>query len=55
MLKNRAFEKSSNFFIKRNVSEAAFFKKSFFKALPKQDVSINLLRDRFNKLFFYHV
>jgi hypothetical protein len=55
VLKNRAFEKSFNSFMKRNASEAAFFKISLFKALPKQDISINSLRDRLSKLLFHHV
>jgi len=55
VLKNRAFEESSNSFMERNALEAAFFRKSLFKALPKQDVGIGSLRDRLSKLLFHHV
>jgi hypothetical protein len=55
VLKNRAFEETSNSFMERNASEAAFFRKSLFKALPKQDVGIDSLRDRLSKLLFHHV
>jgi GTPase SAR1 family protein len=55
VLKNRAFEESSNSFMERNASEAAYFRKSIFKVLPKQDVGIDSLRDRLSKLLFHHV
>jgi GTPase SAR1 family protein len=55
MLKNRAFKESSCSFIEHNTSEAVYFRKSIFSVLSKQDVGIDSLRNRLNKLLFHHV
>ena len=55
VLKNRGFEEGSRSFLERNMSEATYFRKSAFKTLPQECVSIDSLRDRLSLLLFAHV
>ena len=55
VLKNRSFEEGASSFLERNASEAAYFRKSNFKALPQDCVGIDALRSRLSQLLFAHV
>ncbi|KAK6850581.1 hypothetical protein PG987_000215 [Apiospora arundinis] len=55
VLKNRAFEESTSSFMERNISEAAFFRRSNFKVLQGDCVGIDSLRERLSRLLFNHV
>lgn len=55
VIKNRAFEETSNTFLERNASEALYFGKSNFKILPKDCVGIDSLRKRLSHQLFEHV
>ncbi|KAH6675420.1 dynamin family protein-like protein [Halenospora varia] len=55
VLKNRKFEEADSSLLERNLSEAAFFRTSNFKKLPKESVGIDTLRSRLSHLLFEHV
>ncbi|KAI9886420.1 MAG: hypothetical protein M1823_001809 [Watsoniomyces obsoletus] len=55
VLKNRSFEESGDSFQARNASEASYFRRSNFSALPRDCVGIDALRDRLSRLLFNHV
>jgi GTPase SAR1 family protein len=55
VLKNRSYEEGHSSFEQRNASEAAYFRTSNFKILPKDNVGIESLRTRLSKLLFNHV
>jgi len=55
VLKNRSFEEGASSFVERNASEAAYFRKSNFNALPQDCVGIDALRIRLSQLLFAHV
>jgi hypothetical protein len=55
VLKNRSFEEGSSSLEERNSSERSFFNQSNFKALSRESVGIDALRDRLSLLLFEHV
>jgi hypothetical protein len=55
VLKNRSFEEGASSFVERNMSEATYFRRSIFKALPSECVAIDSLRTRLSQLLFAHV
>ena len=55
VLKNRSFEEGASSFVERNASEATYFRRSIFKALPQVCVGIDTLRTRLSQLLFAHV
>ena len=55
VLKNRSFEEGASSFVERNMSEATYFRRSIFKALPSECVGIDSLRTLLSQLLFAHV
>ncbi len=55
VLKNRAYEEGASSFLERNMSEAAYFRASNFKTLPRECVGIDSLRSRLSQLLFNHI
>ena len=55
VLKNRSFEEGASSFAERNMSEAAYFRRSNFKTLPPECIGIDALRVRLSQLLFAHV
>lgn len=55
VLKNRSFEQSACSLEERNASEETYFRTSYFKSLPKENVGIKTLKIRLSSLLFEHV
>jgi len=55
VLKNRSFSEGDTTFLERNANEAAFFKSSNWKTLPKEYTGIDALRNRLSLMLFNHV